>query len=68
MRAQDPPLKLSFWIMRHGSRVYVLRAAYTASGLEADEPAVRALLASWKFLEEGEGEPRPAAAETPLGG
>ena len=68
VRPQDPPLKLSYWIMRHGSRVYVLRAAYTAPGLATDEPAVRALLASWKFLEEAQATAPPAAADLQPGG
>lgn len=52
-RPSDPISRLTYWVGRHGSRLYVLRAAYAASALARDEAAVLELLASWSFLENG---------------
>jgi hypothetical protein len=51
IRAQDPPSRAEYWVVRNGSLLYILRATYPGGRADADGPAVRDLLASWKFLE-----------------
>jgi len=56
VRPEDPPSKTTYWVVRHGSRLFVLRAAYPPRGLAVDEPAIRKVVDGWVFLEEtGDG-------------
>jgi hypothetical protein len=50
VRPEDPPSKVTYWVVRHGTRLFVLRAAYPARGLAADEPAIRKVVDEWAFL------------------
>lgn len=51
VKPNDPQTKVTYWVTRHGARLFVIRAAYPASGLQEDEPAVRAVVAGWSFIE-----------------
>jgi hypothetical protein len=51
VRAQDPPSTLSHWIVRKGTRLFVLRTAYAPATREKDAPDVQAIVDSFKFLE-----------------
>jgi len=51
VRPSDPLSKLNLWVARRGEKLFVLRASYPAGKSEVDEPAVRALLGSWRFLD-----------------
>ena len=51
VKPNDPQTKVTYWVTRHGTRLFVLRAAYPASGLAEDEPAVRGVVAGWSFIE-----------------
>jgi hypothetical protein len=55
VRPQDPESKLTYWVVRRDSWLYVLRAVYAGPAIAADERAVREILASWAFLEGGPG-------------
>jgi hypothetical protein len=48
-RADRPQSKLKYWVVRNADRLYVIRVALSPTGLAADEPAVRAMLATWEF-------------------
>ncbi len=50
VRPSDPLSKLNLWVIRRGEKLFVLRASYPADKIALDEPAVRTLLASWRFL------------------
>ena len=49
IRAVDPPSKAVFWVARHGSNVHIVRVTYVPGKVADDEPAVRAMLASWRW-------------------
>jgi hypothetical protein len=51
IRPEDPPSKVTYWVLRHGTRLFVIRAAYPPRGLAADEPAIRKVVADWAFVE-----------------
>jgi len=51
IRPGDKPSKVTYWVVRHGTRLFVIRAAYPPRGLAADEPAIRKLVADWAFIE-----------------
>lgn len=50
VRPKDPPSKVTYWVVRHATRLFVLRAAYPPSSLAEDERAVREVVAGWAFL------------------
>jgi len=51
VRAEDPVMKMLYWVVRSADRLFVLRAVFPPRALETDEPAVRELVASWQFLD-----------------
>jgi len=50
VRKGDPPSKVTYWVTRHGTRLFILRAAYSAKALTTDEAALRGVVAGWAFL------------------
>jgi len=54
VRPKDPPSKVIYWIVTRKTRLFLLRAAFPASGLAADEPVLRKVVDGWAFLETGE--------------
>lgn len=50
IRPADPLTRVTYWVVRREDRLYVVRAAYAPGAAGEDEPAVRALLASWSFF------------------
>jgi len=56
VRKKDPPSKLVYWVVVRKTRLFVLRAAFPAEGLAADEPVIRNVIARWSFLDTA-GEP-----------
>jgi hypothetical protein len=64
VRDQAPSSKLTYWVVRHGDRLFVLRAAFAPAGLSADEPAVREMLSTWTFLEPRDAAPPPPPPRT----
>jgi len=50
-RKKDPPSKLIYWVVIRKTRLFVLRAAFPASGLASDEPVVRKVVEGWAFIE-----------------
>lgn len=57
IRPEDAPSKVTYWVVRHGTRLFVIRAAYPPRGLADDEPAIRKVVADWAFLEAPEDGP-----------
>jgi len=51
IRRQDPPSKVTYWVVKREQRLFVLRAAYAPQGLVTDEPTIREVVAHWSFLE-----------------
>ena len=51
VRRKDPPSKVVYWVVIRKTRMFVLRAAFPASGLAADEPIMRKIVEGWSFLE-----------------
>jgi hypothetical protein len=51
VRASDPPGQLTYWVVRHGTRLYVLRAALRPGTPEEDVQAIDRLLETWRFLD-----------------
>ena len=49
VRPKDPESKVTYWIVRRATRLFILRAAYPPRGL-ADEPALRGVVEGWVFL------------------
>jgi hypothetical protein len=63
IRPQDPASKLFYWVVRHETKLYVLRAALSPKAKEQDEPAIRSIVASFRFLGAAQAaEPAPAPA------
>lgn len=63
IRPKDPPSKLTYWVVRRGTRLFVLRGTYPPQGLARDEPLLRGIVAGWRFLDApGTGAPAPPAA------
>jgi len=50
VRPKDPPSKVTYWVVRHGTRLFVLRAAFARESLSEDEAVVREVVAGWAFL------------------
>jgi hypothetical protein len=50
VRPRDPASKVTYWVVRNGTRLFVLRAAYAPSALAEDEAAVREVVAGWEFI------------------
>ena len=51
VRPRDPPSKVIYWVVIRKTRLFVLRAAFPATGLTADEPVMRKIVDGWSFLE-----------------
>jgi len=49
IRAVDPESQVTFWIARHGDRVFVLRVSYPAGMVAEDGMAIGEVISSWKF-------------------
>jgi len=64
IREKDPPSRAEYWVVRNGTLLYILRATYPPGRADADGPAVRELLASWKFLEATSPRAKPIGALT----
>lgn len=52
VRPRDPPSKVIYWVVIRKTRLFVLRAAFPATGLAADEPVMREIVEGWAFLDE----------------
>ena len=50
VRKGDPPSKVTYWVTRHGTRLFLIRVAYPAKALVADEPVARSVVDGWQFL------------------
>ena len=50
VRPKDPPTKVVYWVVKRETRLFVLRAAFSAKGLAADEPLMRKMVDGWAFL------------------
>ena len=50
VRKGDPPSKVTYWVVRHGTRLFLIRAAYPAKALATDEPVARGVVDGWAFL------------------
>ena len=50
VRVTDPQAQVFYWIVRRREQIYLLRAAIPAGAAAKDEPALRSLLASWRFI------------------
>jgi hypothetical protein len=50
-RKKDPPTKLIYWIVVRKTRLFVLRAGFSSTGLATDEPVIRKVVGGWAFLE-----------------
>jgi len=48
---RDPPSKVIYWVVIRKTRLFVLRAAFPATSLAAEEPVLRKVVAGWVFLE-----------------
>lgn len=64
IREKDPPSRAEYWVVRNGTLLYILRATYPPGRADADGPAVRELLLSWKFLEATSPRAKPIGALT----
>lgn len=63
VRPKDPTTKLFYWVVRNETKLYVLRAALSAKAKEQDEPTIRSIVASFRFLGTAQAtEPAPAPA------
>lgn len=54
VRKKDPPSKVVYWVVIRKTRLFVLRAAFPASGLAIDEPVLRKIVGDWVFLDTAE--------------
>lgn len=50
VRPKDPPSKVVYWVVKRETRLFVIRGAFSASGLAADEPVLRGIVEHWAFL------------------
>ncbi|HJQ99758.1 MAG TPA: hypothetical protein VJ826_15695 [Candidatus Polarisedimenticolaceae bacterium] len=50
IRPKDAQGKVTYWVVRRATRLFLIRAAYPPKGLEADEAAIRGVIAGWAFL------------------
>lgn len=50
IRPKDPPSKVTYWVVRRATRLFILRAAYPPLGLAADEATMRGVVEGWAFL------------------
>jgi len=48
---QTTPSKVRYWVVRHGNALYLVRAVYPAGREPEEDPGVRALLATWRFMQ-----------------
>ena len=49
IRPKDPQSKVTYWVVKRATRLFIIRAAYPPKGL-ADEPALRGVVEGWQFL------------------
>jgi hypothetical protein len=52
VRPRDPPTKVIYWVVIRKTRMFVLRAAFPATRVAADEPVMRKIVEGWAFLED----------------
>jgi hypothetical protein len=50
VRPKDPPSKVVYWVVKRGTRLFVIRAAFPAKSLAAEEPVMRKIVEGWAFL------------------
>ena len=50
VRPKDPPSKVIYWVVKRETRLFVIRGAFPASSLSADEPVLRKIVEDWTFL------------------
>ena len=50
VRPKDPPSKVIYWVVKRETRLFVIRAAFPAESLAADEPIMRKIVEGWAFL------------------
>ena len=50
VRPKDPPTKVIYWVVKRNTRLFVLRAAFPATELAAEEPVLRKIVEGWTFL------------------
>jgi hypothetical protein len=50
VRPKDPPSRVVYWVVVRKTRLFVLRAAFPAATLAADEPVLRKIVEGWAFL------------------
>jgi hypothetical protein len=53
VRPKDPPSKVFYWVVIRKTRLFVIRGAFPAASLAADEPVLRKIVDDWIFLEDG---------------
>jgi hypothetical protein len=51
VRPKDPPSKVIYWVVVRKTRLFVMRGAFPANGLAADEPELRKVIEGWTFLD-----------------
>jgi hypothetical protein len=51
VRPKDPPTKVVYWVVIRKTRMFVIRAAFPAKMLAAEEPVMRKIVEGWAFLE-----------------
>ena len=50
VRAQDPPTKVIYWVVRRQTRLFVIRVAFPPAALASEEPIMRNVVSGWTFL------------------
>ena len=50
IRPKDPQSKVTYWVVRRATRLFIIRAAFAARALGKDEPALRGIVDGWEFL------------------
>lgn len=51
VRPSDPPSQISFWVVRRGENLYLVRAVFPGGSVATDYAGVTELLASWQFFD-----------------
>jgi len=50
IRPKDPQSKVTYWVVKRATRLFIIRAAYPPQGLAADEATMRRVVEGWAFL------------------
>jgi len=50
---RDPPSKVIYWVVIRKTRLFVIRAAFPAKALSAEEPVMRKIVEGWGFIDNG---------------